>query len=232
MTHELSTYEKYLTYMGKTKPRLSIFEHSNDVFQVAEYLIAKNATVVGTHADLVRIGALTHDVGKIEQDIQGGRWIHTPHSSKYLDGILDDKRFRLLLQENGINLDMDRRILLKIAEEHHSCCPSLLVKCKAAILVSIADVIASCLETGFTGNIQTMLASNPYTKINIELTRSLGFTEGLNTCIHRIDLPAHTVEDVLLTNMIYSQFASELRQRGVDVLMQKSGTLWVVGDKT
>ncbi|MBO8127657.1 MAG: hypothetical protein H0Z39_00440 [Peptococcaceae bacterium] len=232
MTHELTTYDKYITYTGKTQPRLSIFEHSNDVFQVAEYLITKNMEMVGDQADIVRVGALTHDVGKIEQDVRGDQWVHSSYSSKYLDDLLDDQRFRMLLQDNGINLDADRRILLKIAEEHHSCCPSLLVEYKAAILVSIADVIASCLERGFVGNIQLLLASNPYTQINMELTHSLGFTEGLSGCIHRIDLPAHSVEDVLLANMIFQQLAPELIERGLDILLQKRGTLWVVGDES
>lgn len=216
--------------MGKTKPRLTIFEHSNDVLQIVEYLIKLNSELVDNEADLVRVGALIHDIGKIKQDISKKHWKHTSYSSIYLNDLLNTQRFQLLLQDIGISPDLDRDILLKIAEEHHSCCPSLLVKCKSAILVSIADVIASCMETGLTGDIQFLLSSYPYIQINLELIQSLGFKGGLNGYIHRIDLPAYSIEDIVLANMIFLQLEYELKKGNIDILLQKKSTLWVIGD--
>ena len=228
---ELSTYDKYFSYPGKTNPKLGIFEHSNNVFQVAQYLIRKNISQVGDEKDLLLIGALVHDIGKIEHHITGNRWIHTRYSSKHLDDLLNDERFRLLLEDNKLDPNIDRAMLLKIGEEHHRCSPSLLAQCKGVILVSIADVIASCLEDGLVGKIEDLLSSNPYTQINLELTRSLGFTEGFSNEVHRVDLPGHSIEDVLLANMIFEQLATELSQTNVEILLQKLGTLWLVGNE-
>src|SRR5947208_539311 len=84
---------KYLTLPGKTEPPLTIFEHSNDVLQVMLYLLRENHVEA---PDLLKLAALLHDVGKIEQHFDGERWVHTPYTERYLEPLLDDLAFRRL----------------------------------------------------------------------------------------------------------------------------------------
>jgi hypothetical protein len=195
----MTSYEKYLTFPGKTEPKISIFEHSNNVFQILCYLIERNKDKI-KDVNLIKLGGLLHDIGKIEQDIRGDQWIHAPYSHKYLEDVLNNRQFQRVLYENGINIDVDRKIFLQICEEHHNPSPKLLHVCKEALLVSIADVLASCLETGMIGNIRELLRINPYTQINLELVKSLGFNNGLDGEIHRLELPSNFVEDILLVS--------------------------------
>lgn len=224
----MTSYEKYLISTGKTEPKISIFEHSNNVFQILCYLIEKNNSKV-KDTNLLKVAALLHDIGKIDQDIRGEQWIHAPYTFKYLDDIINNRQFQLVLQENGININVDRGILLQICEEHHNPSPRLLHACKDALLVSIADILASCLEAGMTGNIQEMLRTNPYTQINLELVKNLDLNNGLDGEIHRIDLPSNFVEDVLLADMVFHTLSNQLKGKGIDSIFQKNATLWLVG---
>ena len=224
----MTNYEKYLILPGKTEPKISIFEHCNDVFQALCYLIKNNESTI-KNADLIKLAALLHDVGKIKQEYKNDQWIHTPYTAEYLDDILSNHQFQIILHENGISTDVNRQILLQICEEHHNPSPNLLRMCKEALLVSIADALASCIENGTVGNIRELLRTNPYIQINLELVKSLNLDKGLDAEVHRIDLPSNFVEDVLLANMIYLDFATKLQEEGMHILLQKNASLWVVG---
>ena len=74
MCSRVDILDLYLTKLGKTSPPLTIFEHSLYVLQVANYLISQNSTAI--HPQLIRAGALCHDVGKIAGDIKSGKCVH------------------------------------------------------------------------------------------------------------------------------------------------------------
>ena len=63
----MDVFEQYLSLPGKTDPKLTIFEHSSDVYHVALYLLKANSEEV-RNPELIKAGALFHDVGKIEQE--------------------------------------------------------------------------------------------------------------------------------------------------------------------
>lgn len=222
-------YEQYLTALAKTDPAITLFEHSSDVLQVANYLIEQNVNAI-LRSELVRAGALTHDVGKIKNDRRRDQWIHAPHSKIYLEPLLDDPRFQSLLSQAGVDFTrLDRETLLMICEEHHNPSPKLLRRCKEAILVSVADAIASSIGSGMVGSIAEILRSNPYMQINLELLRSLGFTQGLDGELHHIDLPGQFTQDLFLADMIFRVLDEPLRNAGVIPLLQKGASLWVIG---
>lgn len=225
----MNIFEQYLTLRGKTAPELTIFEHSSDVYHIALYLLEANKEVV-QNPDLVKAGALLHDVGKIEQDIRQKQWVHQPHSSKYLQPLLDHPRLQMLLTENGIEINnVKYDDLLLICEHHHDIPtrPDLLRLNPDALLVSVADVLASSLEGGWLGDIREMLQSSPYTKLNTVLLRNLDLDAGLDGEIHRIDLPADSIPNALLADLIYRDMCIELREREMIPLLQKHGSLWV-----
>jgi len=227
----MNIYDLYLASEAKTQPHLTIFEHSSDVLQVANYLLERNSGTV-QHPDLVRVGALAHDVGKIERDFRSGQWIHAPHSAKYLGPLLEETRFHSLMEMAGIDLAaVDRDLLLTICEEHHNPTPKLLRRCKDAILVSLADALASSIESGTVGNIATILRSNPYLQVSLELVRSLGFDKGFDTELHRVDLPGRSVEDQFLASMIFCILANRFSEVGIYPLLQKGASLWVAGKR-
>lgn len=223
-------YAEYLTCLAKTEPPLTLFEHSNDVFQVIDYLVAQNKNEIRS-IDLIRTAALTHDVGKLKGDRREQKWIHAPYSAEFLNELLDDSRFQSLLLRAGINLlEVDRDLLLKICEEHHNPSPKLLHRCKEAILVSVADALASAIAAGTVGSIAEMLRTNPYMQVNLELVKNLGFNKGWDNEVHRIDLPGHFPEDVFLADMIFRVLNKPLRDANVVPLLQKGSSLWVVGE--
>ena len=230
----MDVFEQFITLPGKTDPKLTIFEHSSDVYHIALYLLEANQDAV-SNSHLIKAGALLHDVGKIEQDLKQKRWIHQPHSSKYLQPLLDHPRLQELLRENEIDLnEVDYDDLLLICEHHHDIPtrPDLLMRNPDALLVSIADVLASALEGGWLGDIKEMLRSSPYIKMNMVLLRDLELDGGLEGEIHRIDLPADSVPNALLADLIYRDMAMRLRSKGMIPLLQKYGSLWVKADAT
>lgn len=225
----MDIFEQFLTLKGKTDPELTIFEHSSDVYHIALYLLEANKEVVQNPA-LVKAGALLHDVGKIEQDIRQKQWVHQPHSSKYLRPLLDHPRMQMLLTENGIDVNSIKHDdLLLICEHHHDIPtrPDLLRLNPEVLLVSVADALASSLEGGWLGNIQEMLQASPYIKLNTVLLRNLELDAGLDGEIHRIDLPADSIPNALLADLIYRDMCIQLRERGMTPLLQKHGSLWV-----
>ncbi len=222
-------YEAYLSTPAKTESPLTLFEHSSDVLQVLDFLIAQNSTVV-QHHDLIRAGALVHDVGKIAGDISGGRWVHTSHSAQFLDTLLEDSRFRELLALAHIDLsNVDRGLLLKICERHHQQSPGLLVSCKDAVLVGVADALASAIEAGTVGQIEEILRRSPYLQVSIELVYSLGFTVGGEGEVHYLDLPGRSVQDLILADMLFRLVAQELQTAGLTPILQRGSRLCVVG---
>jgi predicted DNA-binding transcriptional regulator YafY len=227
----MDIFQQYLTLPGKTEPKLTIFEHSGDVFQIACYLLETNSKVVTDHL-LVKAGALLHDVGKIEQDIKPGkRWIHQPHSSKYLRPLIDHPRMKTLLADNKVDLSKVKYDdLLLICEHHHDIPtqPALLRRAPDALLVSVADVIASALEAGWLGEIRPMLAAGTYIDLNISLLENLELASGLNSEIHRVDLPGDSTSDALLNDLIFRDMAQRLPRHGLKPIMQKRSSLWVV----
>ena len=228
----MDVFEQYVSLPGKTDPELTIFEHSSDVYHVALYLLKANIEAV-RNPELVKTGALFHDVGKIEQDIQQHQWIHQPHSSKYLSPLLSHRRMKNLMTDNEIDVNqVDYDDLLLICEHHHDIPtqPEFLRRNQDALLVSIADVIASAIEGGWRGNIREMLADNPYIKCNSLLLSSLGLDGGLDGEVHRVDLPADTVADALLCDLIYRDMCQRMDDYDFTPLLQKKGSLWVVGD--
>ncbi len=225
----MDIYESYLSSPAKTEPPLTLFEHSSDVLQVLDYLIAQNSTVV-RHHDLIRTAALVHDAGKMAGDLSGGRWVHTSHSAEFLDTLLLHPRFCELLERAHIDLSkVDRGILLKICERHHYQSPELLHSCKDAVLIGIADALASAIEVGVVGQIEEILRRSPYLQVSLELVRSLGFKDGLDCVVHHIDLPGQFVEDLLLADMVFRVLWGDLRQAGVFPVLQRGASLWVLG---
>ena len=112
----MDVFESYLTCLGKTDPPITIFEHSLHVLQVANYLIGQNVGVV-RHPQLIRAGALCHDVGKIAGDFRSGKWIHTPHTSEFFSQLVDHPRFKeLLVVADACLSETDRELLLKVCE--------------------------------------------------------------------------------------------------------------------
>lgn len=227
----MDVFEKYLTFPGKTQPPLSIFEHSLYVLQVVNYLIEQNAAVV-QNPRLVRAGALCHDAGKIAGDLKSGKWIHTPHTSQFLGELLDDPRMKdLLASADAPIADRERDILLKVCETHHYHSPDLLRRCKEVVLVPLADVLASAICAGVVGPIAGILAGGPYLEVSLALVRSLGFANGFDNEVHRIDLPGQFVEDLFLSDMIFRQLSVALRDAGITPLMQWGSSLWVIGNQ-
>ncbi|RMD59142.1 HD domain-containing protein [Candidatus Parcubacteria bacterium] len=230
----MDIFQEFLTLPGKTEPRITIFEHSSDVFQVAKYLLAKNEPSVH-NPDLVLAGALLHDVGKIDQDIKTGKqWVHQPHSAKYLRPLLDHPRMKTLLSDNGLDLTkIQYDDLLLICEHHHDLPtqPALLRRCPDALLVSVSDVIASALESGWCGEIRKMLSSSNYVGLNLTLLENLGLNGGLDGEIHRIDLPGESVADSLLNDLIFRDMSKQMPSAGLEPILQKWRSIWIVGDQ-
>lgn len=229
----MDVFEKYLTLPGKTEPKLTIFEHSSDVYHIALYLLEANKERI-TNQQLVKAGAIFHDVGKIEQDIQTNQWVHQPHSAKYLRSLMEHPRMKRLLSDNNIDLQqVSYEDLLLICEHHHDIPtrPDLLRRSPDALLVSVADVIASSLESGWIGNIRKMLSASPYIKLNTMLLENLELDAGLDGEIHRVDLPADSVADALLCDLIYRDMDQSMGNEGLKPLLQKKGSLWVVGSE-
>jgi hypothetical protein len=225
----MDVYEAYLTSLAKTEPPITLFEHSSDVLQILDYLISQNSAVVANR-DLIRAAALLHDVGKIAAHFSGGKWIHTPHSAQFLDELLEHPRFTELLKMAQVDLSVvDRGLLLKICERHHHQSPELLRSCKDAVLVAIADALASAIEAGVVGQIAEILGHSPYLEISLELVRSLGFKNGFDSEVHHIDLPGQFVEDLLLADMTFRVLLPQMKEFGLTPLLQKSASLWFVG---
>lgn len=225
----MDVFESYVTCLGKTNPPLTIFEHSLHVLQAANYLIGQNSTSV-QRPELVRAGALCHDVGKIAGDFKSGKWVHTPHTSEFLTQLLDHPRMKelLALADAGLS-DADRELLLSICETHHYHSPDLLRRCKDVILVPVADALASAIGGGVVGNIAGILRSSPYLQVSLELVRSLGFTNGFDAEVHHIDLPVQFVEDLFLADMVFRVLGERMQEAGIISLLQKGASLWVVG---
>ena len=232
-TRTMDIFEQYFSLPGKTDPELTIFEHSSDVYHVACYLLKANSEGV-RNPELIKAGALFHDVGKIEQDrdTQRNQWIHQPHSSKYLQPLLSHPRMQRILADNDIDVDqIDDDDLLLICENHHNIPtkPALLRRCPEALLVSIADVIASSVEAGWVGDIRQMLTTNTYIDLNVSLLENLQLDRGLDSEIHRVDLPGDSVADALLNDLIFRDMEQQLGEYGLEPILQKQGSLWVVG---
>lgn len=227
----MDAYSKFLTYPAKTDPPISIFEHGSNTLQVLMFFINQNKEKI-QNENLIKLAALLHDVGKIEQDIKSDRWYHSKYSQKYLEEVLENKQFRLLLKQHAIAIPSDVELLLKICEEHHNPSPDLLARCKEALLVSVSDIIASSIESGFTGKIRDILNANLYTELNLTLINSLGFDLVPDIEICRLDFPSNFVEDVLLSQMIFNDIVGNFEQKGLKFLLQKNSSLWVVGDRT
>jgi hypothetical protein len=241
---------KYLTLPGKTEPPLTIFEHSNDVLQVMLYLLREN---VVEQPDLLKLGALLHDVGKIEQDFDGERWVHTPYTERYLAPLLADRAFRQLGANVGVDLTTidtvsvqtelteSREFLSYACESHHApaCSPSKLRRAKSIILVAVADMIASALEKGYFGRMDSLLKASPYGQSVYNFVEALVHEDGLERLVnslarevHRIELPAQFVEDELLVNAAFLQLQLEIgKDKDIFVLVQRGQTVWVAGEK-
>lgn len=230
----MDIFQEFLTLPGKTEPRLTIFEHSSDVFHVALYLLAENEAMV-RNPHLVKAGALLHDVGKIEQEVRVGKqWTHQPYSARYLRSLFEHPRMKTLLTDNGVDLtQVHYDDLLLICEHHHDIPtqPALLRRCPDALLVSVADVIASSLESGWLGNIREMLSASTYIDLNLSLLENLGLDGGLDGETHRVDLPGDSVADALLNDLIFRDMSKRLPDLGLKPILQKGGSLWVVGEQ-
>jgi HD domain len=225
----MDIYEAYLNSPAKTEPPLTLFEHSSDVLQVLDYFISQNSTTVQRH-DLIRAAALVHDVGKLAGDLSGGRWVHTSHSAEFLDNLLAHPRFRELLNLANIDLSrVDRGLLLKICERHHYQSPELLRSCKEAVLVGMADALASAIEAGAVGHVEEILRRSPYLQVSLELVRSLGFTGGLAAEVHYLDLPGQFIQDLILADMLFRLLAQDLRRAGIVAILQRGARLCIVG---
>jgi len=243
-------FQKYLTLPGKTDPPLTIFEHSNDVLQVMRYLL--QGTQV-EQPDLLKLAALLHDVGKIEQKFDGQRWVHTPYTQVNLDALLDDARFKRMVAQVGIDLEHFNRNVLHDefgeaydfleygCESHHApaCSPSKLNRCKAIILVAVADMIASAVEKGYVGRMDSLLKASPYGQSVYNLLESLVNEDGLENLldslsreVHRIEFPAQFVEDELLVTAIFKTLEEETsKDLAIFPLLQRGQALWVAGEK-
>ncbi|MHC1567071.1 MAG: HD domain-containing protein [Candidatus Syntropharchaeia archaeon] len=222
-----NVFESMILLPAKLEPRVTIFQHGVDTYQVVKYLIEENRDKI-RNQDLIKLAALVHDVGKIEQEFKGEQWIHTKYTREYLEPLLEDVFFLKLLEERGIEVPEDKELLIRICEEHHNPSPPLIKKCKESLLVSVADVIASMLESNAFGKIDEMLRIFPYTQLNLSLVKNLGFS-GLDREVHRIDLPDNFVEDVFLANMIFLVLKDELLEKGLYPLLQRDSTIWIVG---
>jgi hypothetical protein len=230
----MDIFQEFLTLPGKTEPRLTIFEHSSDVFHVALYLLSENESTV-RNPHLVKAGALLHDVGKIEHDVRvGKRWTHQPYSAKYLRPLLEHPRMKALLTDNDVDLtQVNYDDLLLICEHHHDIPtqPALLRRCPDALLVSVADVMASALESGWLGSIREMLSASAYIDLNLSLLENLSLDGGLDGEMHRVDLPGDSVADALLNDLIFRDMSRRLPDLGLKPILQKGGSLWVIGDQ-
>ncbi len=245
-----NVFEKYLSLPGKTEPPLTIFEHSNDVLQVMRYLLQGNQV---EQPDLLKLAALLHDVGKIEQKFDGQRWVHTPYTQVNLDAILDDDRFKRIVAQIGIDLEHFNRSVLHAefreaydflayaCESHHApaCSPSKLNRCKTIILVAVADMIASAVEKGYVGRMDSLMQASSYGQSVYNLLESLVNEDGLENLldslsreVHRIEFPAQFVEDELLVTAIFKTFEEETaKDLAIFPLLQRGHTLWVAGEK-
>jgi len=240
---------KYLTLPGKTEPSLTIFDHSNDVLQVMIYLLQNNRV---PQPNLLKLAALLHDVGKIEQHFDGERWIHTPYTERYLEPLLSDLGFRQLANTAGVDfakidessfrkeLVESRELLSYACESHHApaSSPSKLRHSKSIILVAVADMIASALEKGYTGQIDNLLKASPYGQSIYNFVETLvhedgleNLTDTLSRAVHRVELPAQYVEDELLVNAAFTQLGDEAKKaEDISILAQRGQTVWVTGD--
>ncbi len=243
-------FGKYLTLPGKTEPLITIFEHSNDVLQVMLYLLSENRV---EEPDLLKLAALLHDIGKIEQKFDGQRWVHTPYTQVYFDALLNDIRFQQMVAQIGVDLARFNRdafyaelsdayeLLEYACESHHAPAqsPARLRRCKTIVLVAVADMIASAVAKGYIGRMDELLQASPYGQSVYNLLESLTSEDGLNNLlaslareIHRIELPAQFVEDELLVTAIFKALEQEVFTAcEIFPLMQRGCALWVAGEK-
>lgn len=226
-------FERILTEPAKTEHFVSIFDHGVHTYRVVKYLLSQNPDV-SADADLILLAALVHDVGKLKKDFQtrGSRrlWVHAPHTKEFLLPLLEESSFTLVLQENGLQVPNDPAVLLTICERHHAPDAPLLRDHPEAVLVTVGDAIASMIEMGTTGKLSDLLRQYPYSQVTMAQVKAFGFRKGLDAEVHRVDLPCASVEDVLLSTMIYEHLAQRLTEDGVVPLMQRKSTLWVVGE--
>ncbi|MEM2925667.1 MAG: HD domain-containing protein, partial [Methanocellales archaeon] len=117
-----NVFEAFTLLPAKLQPKITIFQHGVDTYQVVKYLIDKNKDII-QNSDLIRVAALVHDIGKAEQNWQRDQWIHTKHTRKYLEPLLEDKFFVRLIKDRGLKIPEDRELLVRICEEHHNPSP-------------------------------------------------------------------------------------------------------------
>jgi len=227
-------FRRLLTESAKTEHFISIFEHGVDTYHVVKYFVQKNPGVI-RDGNLVKLAALVHDVGKLKKDFQtkGERklWIHPRHTREFLILLLQERSFRRVLSDNGLNIPSEMGPLIAMCEKHHAPDAPLLRDHPEAILLTVADAIASMMEAGITGNVEDLLRAYPYSRVTLAEVKAFGFTEGLDTEIHRLDLPGTFVEDVFLASMIYQALRGLLLERGVYPILQRKSSLWVAGSE-
>ncbi len=227
-------FQRLLTEPAKTEYFISIFEHGVDTYHVVKYLAQKNPGMIRDE-NLVKLAALVHDVGKLKRDFQtkGERklWVHPKHTQEFLLPLLQERSFQRVLTDNGLNVPSEIGPLIAMCEKHHAPDAPLLRDHPEAILLTVADAIASMMEAGITGNVENLLRGYPYSRVTLAEVKAFGFTEGLDTEIHRLDLPGTFVEDVFLATMIYQALSGLLLECDVYPILQRKSSLWVVGSE-
>ncbi|HID27179.1 MAG TPA: HD domain-containing protein [Methanosarcinales archaeon] len=229
----LNVFNLIFLKSAKTDSDISIFEHGVDTYHVLNYFINQNRALVSKEdINILKLSALLHDIGKIKQDIKDDQWIHAPYSQEYISELINNPRFCELLNYYNIKIpenDYGIDLLLKLCKQHHNPSSSLLQICPSSILLEIADIIASSIEDGMTGNIKKILKNNTNTKI-LQNFENLCFN-GIEGEIHKIEFPNPYIRDVLLSHLIFQILREKLAENNIKILMQKYSTLWIIGDK-
>lgn len=217
---------------------LSVFEHGSHVFFVSKWMCDLLET---SFTPEIALGALLHDAGKLEKEVDeiNGKWEHSPYSDEWIDKILEDKRFDDLreLLEQHMEEDLEEVDLNKvrsIAKSHHTVQDVALFASEPSLYIPlVADGLASVLEKGFRGKVETLIGTaegrvRGFTEDKVNNLRNINEGEKVDELleeeIHSLELPGEHAGDIFASSSIFKVMEDEL----VDDLIYQEGAALIL----
>lgn len=217
---------------AKTDVRITVMEHLSHVVQVALHLTAE-VGIEPRERNRVCLAAALHDLGKAVTRPNGERWYHATESAALVDDVLKDPLFRGALEEAGLDLDLTGEELDRVCDlvaRHHGLGAESLLHTPSAVLMVLADAIASALEEGWCGSIPDILAGRPIQSTGLALAEACGWGRWLETAIRKIEFPTDTISDLLLAERVITALTPHIEAAGLQVVMRDAGTVWLGGE--